>query len=411
MSQETPQSFQKGYKFRLYPTSDQKQQLRQMFGAKRFVWNCLAERSEIAYQVYQEQCKLDINVKPDHPRTDGFYFAGLIKDLRVEFPWLKEVSAVSLQQTALQLGAAYKRFFTGRKLTRTPGKPQFKSLRDRQSLTLANTGFTLRNRSFQISKMKTSLKVVWTRELPSQPTSCSISMETTGDYYVSFVCEHTPTKTSGTKTTGIDLGLTHLATLSDGTKIDNPKHYQKAQRKLKRLQQSLARKTKGSANRTKARIRVAKCHQHITNQRKDHLHKLSRTLVNENQVIGIETLKVANMVRNRKLAKHIQSAGWSEFTRQLAYKSAESQHCQLVMVDPYFPSSHLCSSTGLHLGRKLKLSERSWSCPHCGQTHDRDVNAAENIATEAYYQYQFHGWDKTPHSGKVLLGSPYTTAR
>lgn len=378
-----------------------------MFGAKRFIWNTLIDRTEKAHQLYQEQLALNPVVKPTYPRTDSFYFAGLVKPLRAEFPWLKEASAVSLQQTALQLGAAYKRFFTGRSLPRKTGKPKFKSVRDRQSFSLLNIAFTLNDGCFQIAKMKAPLKVNWSRTLPSQPLNCSVSMERTGEYYVSFICEHTPPKTSGTKITGIDLGLSHLATLSNGVKVDNPKHYQKAQRKLKRLQQSLARKTKGSANRTKARIRVAKCHQRITNQRKDRLHKLSRVLVNENQVIGIETLRVANMIRNRKLAKHIQSASWAELTRQLAYKCAESQHCQLVMVDAYFPSSHLCSSTGLHLGRKLKLFERAWSCPHCGQTHDRDINAAENIAAEALYQYQFHGWDKTPHTGKILIGSSY----
>lgn len=407
MASEQTQLFHKGYKYRLYPTNDQKHQLRLMFGSKRFVWNTLVDRTEKAYQLYQEQLALNPDIKSTFPRTDSFYFASLIKQLRIEFPWLKEASAVSLQQTALQLGAAYKRFFVGSKMKRKTGKPKFKSVRDRQSFSLLNIAFSLKDESFQIAKMNSKLKINWYRKLPSPPSSCSISMERTGEYYVSFLCEHTPSKTSGSKITGIDLGLTHLAILSDGTKVDNPKHYQKTQRKLKRLQQSLARKKKGSSNRSKARIRVARCHHRISNQRKDHLHKLSRILVNENQVIGIETLKVANMIRNRKLAKHIQSASWGELTRQLAYKCAGSQHCQLVMVDPYFPSSHLCSATGIRLERKLKLSERVWVCPHCAQTHDRDINAAENIAAEALYQYQFHGWDKTPHTGKILIGSPY----
>ncbi len=393
----------KGYKYRVYPTLEQQEQLAGLFGSNRFLWNFLIDRTEKAYQLYQEQLKLNPANPPDYPKTDGYSFCSMIPAIKQEFPWMKDHSSVSLQQTALHLGNAYKTFFQGRKLSRKPGKPRFKSKRNRQSVSLTKTAFILKDGQFTIAKMKEPLSVVWSRDLPSEPSSCTLSKTPTGEYYVSFTCEYTPPKTSGTSVTGIDLGLTHLATLSDGTKIDNPRHYQTTQRRLKRLQQCLSRKQKGSKNRTKARIRVARCHQRTAAQRKDHLHKLSRTLVNENQVIGLETLKVANMVRNRKLAKHIQSAAWSTLTQYIAYKAKESQHCRVILMHPYFPSSHICAVTGKKLDRKLDLKERHWDCPHCGQKHDRDVNAAQVIATEALHQVEWHGLLRDPNAGHLYV--------
>ena len=393
----------KGYKYRIYPTLEQQEQLAGLFGSNRFLWNLLIDKTEKAYQIYQEQLKLAPVNPPDYPKTDGYSFCSMIPAIKQEHPWMQEHSSVSFQQTALHLGNAYKTFFQGRKLTRKPGKPHFKTKRNHQSVSLMTTAFTLKDGQFTIAKMKIPLHVVWSRDLPSAPSSCTLSKTPTGEYYVSFTCEYLPPKTSGTKVTGIDLGLTHLAILSDGTKIDNPRHYQKAQKCLKRLQQSHSRKQKGSKNRTKARIRVAQCHQHITSQRQDYLHKLSRTLINENQVIGLETLKVANMVRNRKLAKHIHSASWSTLTQYIAYKAKESQHCKVIMMNPYFPSSHLCAVTGKRLERKLDLKERSWDCPHCGQTHDRDVNAAQVIATEALQQVEWHGLLRDPNAGHLYV--------
>ena len=403
-------SLKKGYRYRIYPTAEQQEQLAGLFGANRFLWNILIDKTEKAYQTYQQQLQLDSVNPPDYPKTDGYSLVSMIPAIKQEHPWMKDHSSVSLQQTALHLGSAYKNFFQGRRLSRKPGKPRFKSKRGRQSISLVGSAFILKGGQFTIAKMKDPLHVVWSRDLPSEPSSCTLSKTPTGEYYVSFTCEYTPPKTSGTKVTGIDLGLTHLATLSDGTKIDNPRHYQRVQKRLKRLQQSLARKQKGSKNRTKARIRVARCHQRIAAQRKDHLHKLSRTLINENQVIGLETLKVANMVRNRKLAKHIQSAAWSTLSQYIAYKAKESQHCRVILMHPYFPSSHLCAVTGKHLDRKLDLQERHWECPHCGQTHDRDVNAAQVIATEALQQVEWYGILRDPNAGYIYTAD-LTSAR
>ena len=319
-----------------------------------------------------------------------------------ELHYLKEVSAVALQQSVIHLGVAYNRFFdlikkskaapklkVSKKKPRKDGKPdgypRFKSKHDnRQSFTLMTTAFSLdENKNLIIAKCDTPIKVVYSRELPSTPTSCTITRSASGKYHVSFTCQYTPKKTTGTGTVGIDLGITTLATLSTGEKIGNPRHFKRLAKRLKRLQQSLARKKKGSSNYAKARITQAKLYAYSTNYRSDHLHKLSRRLVNENQVIGMEHLVIPNMVKNRKLAKHISDAAWGSLGQKLRYKCEESQHAILVKVDTYFPSSHLCHNTGLKLDRKLTLSERRWNCPHCGELHDRDLTAAINVHKEA----------------------------
>ena len=401
----TPKSFKKGYKYRIYPTPEQRKHLQGLFGANRFLWNQLLAETEASYQIYAAAKTAEPDRDHPRPSTDGYHYSNQIPRLKAQYPWMSEYSSVAYQQTALHLGAAYKRFFD-RKLTKA-SKPRFKSKRDHQSVTLMRTAFTLKDKVFKIGKLQGALTVRWSRDLPSEPSSCTLSMTPSGEFYVSFTCEYIPVKTSGTQITGIDFGLKDLLTLSTGEKITNPRHYTQAQRKLKRVQQSHSRKKKGSKNREKARLKLARHHQHTASQRLDHLHQLSRRLVNESQVLGIETLNIAGMSKNRKLSKHIMTAGWAEFTRQLAYKSAESGHCHLVMIHPYFPSSHLCSRTGEHLGRKLELSERTWHCPHCGETHDRDVNAAQVIAQEAVQQLTSVGWPHRPHDGRVLCGSKY----
>ena len=400
-----PKPFKKGYKYRLYPTAEQRQYLLGLFGANRFLWNHLLAQTEESYQIYAATKAAEPDIDHPRPSTDGYYFCDQIPHLKAQFPWMSDYSSVAYQQTALHLGGAYKRFFE-RRLTKG-GKPRFKSKRSHQSVSLMKNAFTVKDKTLTVGRRLGELSVLWSRDLPSEPSSCTLSMTPSGEFYVSFVCEYTPSKTAGTAITGIDFGLKDLVTLSSGEKVTNPRHYTSAQRKLRRLQQRLARCKKGSHNREKARSLLARHHQHIARQRQDHLHQLSRRLVNESQVIGIETLNIAGMAKNRRLSKHLMGAGWHEFTRQLAYKSAESQHCRLVMIHPYFPSSHLCASTGEHLGRKLALAERSWHCPHCDQMHDRDVNAAQVIAQEAVRQLTTIGWPHRPHDGKVLAGSKY----
>ena len=391
--------FVKGFKFPIYPTPEQIKLLDQTFGCCRKVYNIVLAETSKEYDIHAENKKLGIPSSP--PNVSGYGFVNRLPLLKKdpEFHYLKEVSSVALQQSILHLGDAYKRFFDRikknkatpkpkkkpRKDGRPDGYPRFKSKHDNhQSFTLMTSAFSLdENKHLVIAKCDTPLKVVYSRELPSVPTSCTISRNPSGKYYVSFTCQYTPKKTSGTGTVGIDLGLTTLATLSTGEKIGNPRHFKRIQRKLKRAQQSLSRKKKGSANYAKAKLQVAKLYAYSANCRSDYHHKLSRRLVNENQVIGMEHLVIPNMVKNRKLAKHISDAAWGSLGQKLRYKCEESQHAVLVKVDTYFPSSHLCHNTGLKLDRKLLLSERRWVCPHCGELHDRDLTAAINVHKEA----------------------------
>ena len=391
--------FVKGFKFPIYPTPEQKVLLDKTFGCCRRVYNVLLAETSREYDAYAEHKKLGIPATP--PNVTGY---GLVNRLPLlkkdpELHYLKEVPAVALQQSAIHLGVAYRRFFDlikknkaapnpkkkPRKDGRPDGYPRFKSKHDNhQSFTLMTNAFSLdENKHLVIAKCDTPIKVVYSRELPSTPTSCTITRSASGKYHVSFTCQYTPKKTSGTGTVGIDLGLTTLATLSTGEKIGNPRHFKRLAKRLKRLRQSLARKKKGSSNYAKARIAQAKVYAYSANCRSDHLHKLSRRLVNENQVIGMEHLVIPNMVKNRKLAKHISDAAWGSLGQKLRYKCEESQHAILVKVDTYFPSSHLCHNTGLKLDRKLTLDERRWTCPHCGELHDRDLTAAINVHREA----------------------------
>ena len=319
-----------------------------------------------------------------------------------ETPWLSDVSSVALQQTMLHLGGAFTRFFKEKR-----GYPKFKKKRGKQTFGLMKSAFTLDQSSFFIAKCKTPIKVVFSRQLPSEPSSLTITRTATGKYYVSFICEYQPTKTSGQGRIGIDLGIKDFATLSTGVKITNPKPYLNAQRKLKRAQQALSRKQKGSSNRHKARLTVAKLHERVANTRLDFQHKLSRQLVNDNQVIAAEKLMVANMVKNRKLAKYISDASWVSFTNMLNYKAVESQHSTIFYVSTWFPSSHLCSVTHERLNRKLSLSERAWDCPCCGQRHDRDVNAAINILQEAELNLTVKFKDPSEVAGKVVLANTF----
>ena len=421
--------FVKGFKFPIYPTPEQIALLDKTFGCCRKVYNELLAQTSKEYDAYAENKKLGIPATP--PNVSGY---GLVNRLPLlkqdpELHYLKEVSSVALQQSILHLGAAYKRFFdrikkskatpklkVSKKKPRKDGKPEgyprFKSKHDnRQSFTLMTNAFRLdENNHLIIAKCDTPIKVVYSRELPSTPTSCTITRSASGKYHVSFTCQYTPKKTIGTGTVGIDLGITTLATLSTGEKIGNPRHFKRIQQKLRRSQKSLARKKKGSANYAKAKLQVAKVHARAANARKDHLHKLSTRLVNENQVIGIEDLKVKNMVKNPKLAKHISDASWSSLVNMLRYKCKDSQHTSLVKVDTYYPSSHLCHNTGLKLDRKLQLNERRWECPHCGELHDRDLTAAINIHKEALRI--LHMYPESDRAGKMLIssiGTPHHT--
>ena len=399
MTDVPAKSFKKGYKFPIYPTEEQRILLEKTFGCCRYVYNRGIEETKRAYTFYQEHKMILPGLSP--PRTTGYDFVTKLPGYKSDFDslWLNEVSSVALQQTMLHLGDAFSRFYKARK-----GFPTFKKKIASQSFVLMGAAFDLREGGLKIARCKTPIKVGLSRELPSSPSNVTISRTPTGRYYASFLCEYTPKPTTGQGKIGIDLGLKDFLVTSDGVKIANPRPFLKAEKQLRRAQQSLSRKREGSYNRTKARLKVAHCHERITHLRRNFHHQLSRQLVNDNQVIGLEKLMVSNMSKNRHLAKSIQDVGWSSFTTMLDYKSAESQNCTLVYMDTWFPSSHICSQTQRRLDRKLKLSERSWGCPHCGEVHDRDVNAAQNILNEALRVLKEH--NVPDHAGlKVLAKS------
>ena len=366
-------SFIKGFKYRIYPTKDQIELFEKTFGCVRYVWNKALFDSKQDYEYYLAHKDISNISKPI---LTGFSLVNKLTKYKTnsESLWLNKAIAVSLQQSMLNLGKAFSFFFKSRK-----GYPQFKSKHGKQSFTLMNFNLRFKEDKLFIPKSKEALKVKWYRKLPSAPTSANITKTSSGKYYISFICVCIPIQTTGTKQIGIDLGLKNFLVSNDGTKISNPKHLKQYEKQLRRLQQSLSRKKKDSKNNNKARLKVAKCHEHIVNSRNDFLHKLSRTLVNENQVIGIEKLKVKNMVKNHKLSKNISDASWSRFCTMLNYKAIESQHCTLVYMDCWYPSTHICSDCENKLDFKLKLSQREWVCPSCGSIHDRDINAAKNI--------------------------------
>jgi putative transposase len=371
-------SFKKGFKFRIYPTNEQKLLFEKTFGCCRYVWNKALAESQLEYSRYQTAKNQGLAYPK--PKLSGYDFVNRLPVYKAcsDSLWLYEVNAVALQQSMLHLGSAFAAFFKRHK-----GYPQYKKKHQRQSFSLMRSAFRFKNGQLFIAKSKEPLAIAFSRLLPSEPSSAMISKTPAGKYFISFTCDYIPKKTNGQGKIGLDLGLKDFLVTSDGIKISNPKHYACYQRQLKRRQQSLMRKKRGSKNRNKARLIVAKQHERIVNIRTDFFHQLSRKLINENQVIGVETLRVKNLIRNHKLAKSIADAAWSSFTDMLHYKARESQHCSLVYMDSFYPSSHICNVDQIRLDRKLLLSERSWVCPHCGTTHDRDTNAACNIRDEA----------------------------
>lgn len=352
----------RAYRYRFTPDSQQAELLAKSFGCCRFVWN-----NSLKY------------------RTDAYYDRGesishsflekRLVPLKVEFEWLKEVSSVIFQQTLRDQQEAFKNFWDHR-----AKYPRFKSKHDKQSIRLTKAAFKYKDGQLFIAKSKQPLNIKWSRELSSEPSSITISKDKSGRYFVSMLCEFEPAALPVTPSmVGIDVGLNHLLITDSGKKVDNPRHTKRYESKLAYLQRQLAKKKKGSKNRDKARQKVARLHAKIADSRLDNLHKLSRKLINENQVVCVESLQVKNMIRNPKLAKHIADASWGEFLRQLEYK-AEWANRTISKFDRFFPSSKRCSCCGF-INESMPLNIRDWVCPSCDARHDRDINAAKNIKT------------------------------
>ncbi|EKD89713.1 MAG: hypothetical protein ACD_33C00002G0005 [uncultured bacterium] len=265
---------------------------------------------------------------------------------------------------------------------------------------LNQTFGALRHNKLKISKLELPVEVKWSRELPSIPSQVTISKTPSGEYYASFLCKVVPKVTNGSDIIGIDLGVKELVVSSDNQRFPNPKVLYKKQHKLAKLQRALSRKIKGSNNRNKARIQVAKLHNQISNIRKDNIIKLYRILVNRSKVIVIEDLKVTNMVKNHCLAKCVSDASFGIIKQTLTWMVAESHWCNIVEASPFFPSTQLCSTCFKKSEIKLELKDRLWKCSNCNSIHDRDLNAAinlRNLATSVDHIYNI-----TKSSGKYI---------
>lgn len=350
-------------KVRIYPTDEQQVALSKAFGCARWFWN---NSLALTNQLYKETGK-------------GLSQQGMndrLPLLKKEFEWLTEPYSQVLQSVSLNLSRAFINFFEGRAKF-----PNFKSKHGKQSIQypqhvkITDEGLKLPKLGIVQAKIH--------RVLEGKLKTVTISLTPSGKYFASLLFDDDKPEAKSSsqgKAVGIDLGLTHFAITSDGSKFDNPRVLRKRSKNLKRKQQKLSRKVKGSNTRKKARRIVARVHEKIANTRKDFLHKLSRKMVNENQVIVVENLAVKNMVKNHNLAKAISDVSWGEFTKMLEYKAREDGKCY-IEVDRFFPSSKTCSVCLNQVG-SLPLDVRSWKCSNCGTKHDRDVNAAINIRDE-----------------------------
>lgn len=359
----------KAYKFRLYPNDEQTNTFHQHFGAVRFVYNWALEHKIKVYETEKRTLsRFDLNkMLPDHKN---------------ENEWLKTSNSQSLQSASIDLESAFTKFFREKK-----GFPKFKSRKNLvQSFHVPqHYAIDFENNTIKLPKIGL-VKAKIHRYFEGLLKTATVLMNSIGQFHISILVDDEkdiPAKQQFTEQTtiGVDVGLKHFATLSDGTKIDNPKHLYNSSQKLSVLQRRLSRKQKGSNNRNKSRKVVAKQHLKISNQRKDFLHKTTSKLIRENQAIAIETLNIKGMLKNHCLAKSISDVSWSEFFRQLEYK-AEWYGKTVLKIGQFEPSTKICNQCG-HYNHEMILSVRKWKCDGCGTIHDRDINAAKNIKSFA----------------------------
>lgn len=368
------------YSFRLYPTHAQRGALARAFGCARVVFNDAVRAREDARAVggpFPKAGELSTRLITQAKQTDAR-------------SWLGEVSAVVLQQSLRDAETAYRNFFASLKGERKGpkvGAPRFKSRKDaRQSIRFtANARWSI-NASGRLNLPKIgTVKVKWSRTLPTTPTSVTVIQDAAGRYFASFVIATDPDTDAARmpdtdQQIGIDLGLTHFAILDDGTKIDSPRFLRRAEKKLKKAQRELSRKQKGSKNRARARRQVARVHAQVADARREFHHQLSTKLIRENQAIGVEDLAVNGLARTR-LAKSVHDAGWSQFVAMLVYK-ADRYGRTFIKIGRFVPTSQTCSYCD-HVDGPKPLHIREWTCPACGALLDRDTNSARNVKKAA----------------------------
>ena len=355
----------RAYKFRLYPTNKQKIALAKSFGCCRWYWNYSLNLCQETYRLSGKSLSRGA-------------IQGELPNLKCEYVWLSDAYSQCLQYVALNLSTSYKNFFE-----KKAGFPKFKSKHGKQSISYPSN-VKLEGDYIKLPGKVGLVYCKQDRKFDGQIKTVTISQNPDGKYFASILVndgQETPSNSTEGKAVGIDLGLTHFCITSDGSKFDNLRHTKKHAQNLKKKQQSLARKQKGSNTRNKARRLVARVHSKIARVREDFLHKLSRKIVNENQVVAVENLNVKGMVRNHSLAKAISDIGWGMFCTMLKYK-CEWDGKTYIEVDRFFASSKTCNVCLNKVG-SLALDVRSWICTKCQTKHDRDINAAINIRNEA----------------------------
>ena len=353
------------YQFRFSPTDQQQKSLAQLFGCVRVVWNdalALCKQSEKKPSSVELQKVVITQAKKTEERA-----------------WLSEVSNIPLQQSVADLDIAFKNFFNsykGKRKGRKVGYPKFKKRTNSQSARFRIGGFSFKNNGVYLARIGI-INPIWSRNLPSEPSSVTVIKDCANRYFLSFVVEIQPVQSEAKNPSiGIDLGIITFAVMSNGEKAESPS-YKKLDRKVRKLQRKLARQPKDSKRRNVTRIKITKLHNQITDTRKDFLHKLSTNIVNENQVIILEDLNVSGMVKNRKLSRAISQQGWREF-RTLCEAKSEKFGREFKVISRWEPTSQVCSDCGFKWG-KIDLSIRSVLCLSCGTEQDRDENAAKNI--------------------------------
>ena len=350
----------KAYKYRIYPDAEQMQFFAKCFGCVRFVYNrMLSDRIE-------------------HYNLTGKSLNNTPAQYKSEFTWLKEVDSLALANAQMNLNTAYRNFFRDK----STGFPKFKSKKTNNfSYTTNNQKGTVyvENGYIKLPKLKSPVKIRQHRSFEGVIKSCTISKAPSGKYHISILVETEIQKLPASDMrVGIDVGIKDFAVLSNGESYKNPKHLRKSEKRLAKLQRDLSRKQIGSSNRNKARIKVAKLHEKIANQRMDFLHKKSTEIIRENQAIVIEDLKVKNLMKNHNLAKSIAEVSWSRFREMLDYKSRWYGR-EFIIAPPDYPSSQLCSDCGNRSSQTKDLACRIYVCPECGLEIDRDYNASLNL--------------------------------
>lgn len=359
----------KAYKFRLYPNKNQEKIINQILGNTRFVYNhCLFLKNE-KYKdgkqkfSYYDMCKHITNLKREE-----------------NFTWLKIGDSIALQQSLRDLDQAFQRFFK-----KQSKYPRFHKKHSKNSYRTMNINNNIRIENGKLCLPKLGLvRFSQSRYFDGIIKNTTVSKTPSNKYFVSLLVEEKDSfGISQANEVGIDLGIKDFAVLSNGTKYHmDTKQIKKLEKKLRKLQRKFARTQNKSHNHEKMRIKVARQYERISNIKTDFLHKLSTKLVNENQVISIETLKIKNMLKNRKLSRSIHEMSWNKFVNMLEYKANWKTNCKVVRIDTFFASSQTCNVCGYKNKNVKDLKIRTWECPVCHAKHDRDINASKNILAE-----------------------------